>query len=162
MSASTTPAHSAKKKSHPREPWIIRTYAGFGDARQANRRFLENLSRGQRGLSIAFDLPTQNGYDPDAPVAAGEVLNQEDTSFCAQFPATGEVRQGSCPGQDNSGSGGSNFTGGNWYMTVNGQQFPSIPVAEADGEIWRLATGAGSFSWDLQLVDDLTQNPKTV
>jgi ethylmalonyl-CoA mutase len=57
----------------PREPWIIRTYAGFGDARQANRRFRNNLKEGQRGLSIAFDLPTQNGYDPDAPVAAGEV-----------------------------------------------------------------------------------------
>ena len=57
----------------PREPWIIRTYAGFGDARQANQRFRENLSHGQRGLSIAFDLPTQNGFDPDAPVAAGEV-----------------------------------------------------------------------------------------
>jgi L-ascorbate oxidase len=107
------------------------------------------------GGTVNFDSGPQ-------PVAAGEVLNQEDTSFCAQFPATGEVRQGSCPGQDNSGSGGSNFTGGNWYMTVNGQQFPSIPVAEADGEIWRLATGAGSFSWDLQLVDDLTQNPMTV
>src|SRR5271155_1668020 len=56
-----------------REPWIIRTYAGFGDARQANRRFHENLKQGQRGLSIAFDLPTQNGYDADAPIAAGEV-----------------------------------------------------------------------------------------
>src|ERR1700720_3969941 len=56
-----------------REPWIIRTYAGFGDAQQANRRFLNNLKQGQRGLSIAFDLPTQNGYDSDAPVAAGEV-----------------------------------------------------------------------------------------
>jgi ethylmalonyl-CoA mutase len=81
MSATTTPGHSAKKKSHPREPWIIRTYAGFGDARQANRRFLENLNRGQRGLSIAFDLPTQNGYDPDAPVAAGEV-GKAGVSIC--------------------------------------------------------------------------------
>ena len=52
-----------------REPWIIRTYAGFGDARQANARFRHNLKQGQRGLSIAFDLPTQNGYDPDAPLA---------------------------------------------------------------------------------------------
>jgi (2R)-ethylmalonyl-CoA mutase len=57
----------------PREPWIIRTYAGFGDALQANRRFRNNLKEGQRGLSIAFDLPTQNGYDPDAPIAVGEV-----------------------------------------------------------------------------------------
>ncbi len=64
-----------------REPWIIRTYAGFGDARQANQRFRENLSHGQRGLSIAFDLPTQNGYDPDAPVAAGEA-GKAGVSIC--------------------------------------------------------------------------------
>jgi L-ascorbate oxidase len=107
------------------------------------------------GGTINFDSGPQ-------PVAAGEVLNQEDTSFCAQFSATSEVRQGSCAGQDNSGSGGNNLTGANWYMTVNRQQFPSIPLADADGEIWRPATGAGSFSWNLQLVDDLTQNPMTV
>src|SRR6202171_2392900 len=64
-----------------REPWIIRTYAGFGDAIKANRRFLNNLKEGQRGLSIAFDLPTQNGYDPDAPVAAGEV-GKAGVSIC--------------------------------------------------------------------------------
>ena len=96
------------------------------------------------------------------PVVNGEVLNQEDTSFCAQFPAANEVRQGSCPGQDNSGGGGSNFTGGKWYMTVNGQQFPTIPIVEPDGEIWRVATGAGSFSWDLQLVNDDSHKPMTV
>ncbi len=64
-----------------REPWIIRTYAGFGDARQANERFLANLKQGQRGLSIAFDLPTQNGYDPDAAVARGEV-GEAGVSIC--------------------------------------------------------------------------------
>ena len=67
------PAQRNPEPMKTREPWIIRTYAGFGDAAQANRRFLANLKEGQRGLSIAFDLPTQNGYDPDAPVAAGEV-----------------------------------------------------------------------------------------
>jgi ethylmalonyl-CoA mutase len=66
-------AKSSEGARKSREPWIIRTYAGFGDARQANERFLANLKAGQRGLSIAFDLPTQNGYDPDAPVARGEV-----------------------------------------------------------------------------------------
>ena len=70
-----------KKIRAPREPWIIRTYAGFGDARQANERFLANLKQGQRGLSIAFDLPTQNGYDPDAPVARGEV-GEAGVSIC--------------------------------------------------------------------------------
>lgn len=64
-----------------RDPWIIRTYAGFGDAKQANTRFLRNLKEGQRGLSIAFDLPTQNGYDPDAPVATGEV-GKAGVSIC--------------------------------------------------------------------------------
>ncbi len=74
---------SGKKAREPktREPWIIRTYAGFGDARQANERFLANLKQGQRGLSIAFDLPTQNGYDPDAPVARGEV-GEAGVSVC--------------------------------------------------------------------------------
>ncbi|HEY9159224.1 methylmalonyl-CoA mutase family protein [Candidatus Binatus sp.] len=70
-----------KKARELREPWIIRTYAGFGDARQANERFLANLKQGQRGLSIAFDLPTQNGYDPDAPVARGEV-GEAGVSIC--------------------------------------------------------------------------------
>ncbi len=59
--------------SRERQPWIIRTYAGFGGAEETNRRFHENLKSGQRGLSIAFDLPTQNGYDPDATMALGEV-----------------------------------------------------------------------------------------
>jgi (2R)-ethylmalonyl-CoA mutase len=71
----------SEKPRRGREPWIIRTYAGFGDARQANTRFHHNLKSGQRGLSIAFDLPTQNGYDPDAPVAAGEV-GKAGVSIC--------------------------------------------------------------------------------
>jgi len=56
-----------------RPPWIIRTYAGFGGAEETNRRFLANLKSGQTGLSVAFDLPTQNGYDPDMSMARGEV-----------------------------------------------------------------------------------------
>ena len=70
-----------EKLAPKREPWIIRTYAGFGDARQANQRFHQNLKAGQKGLSIAFDLPTQNGYDPDAPVASGEV-GKAGVSIC--------------------------------------------------------------------------------
>ena len=74
-------SEQTEKSRRPREPWIIRTYAGFGEARQANARFHQNLKSGQRGLSIAFDLPTQNGYDPDAPVAAGEV-GKAGVSIC--------------------------------------------------------------------------------
>lgn len=75
------PESSQSSAKARRQPWIIRTYAGFGDARQANARFLRNLKEGQRGLSIAFDLPTQNGYDPDAPVARGEV-GKAGVSLC--------------------------------------------------------------------------------
>ena len=57
----------------PKPAWIIRTYAGFGDARATNRRFVDNLARGQTGLSVAFDLATQCGYDADHPMARGEV-----------------------------------------------------------------------------------------
>ena len=54
-------------------PWTIRQYAGFGSAEETNERFRYLLERGQTGLSVAFDLPTQLGYDSDDPVADGEV-----------------------------------------------------------------------------------------
>ena len=53
--------------------WTMREYAGFGTAEQANRRFRYLLAQGNEGLSVAFDLPTQMGYDSDAPMARGEV-----------------------------------------------------------------------------------------
>src|SRR5260370_37967244 len=81
METEKKPREPKTREPKIREPWIIRTYAGFGDARQANERFLSNLKNGQRGLSIAFDLPTQNGYDPDAPVGRGEV-GEAGVSIC--------------------------------------------------------------------------------
>ncbi len=60
--------------SPPRaKPWVMRTYSGHSNARASNELYRTNLAKGQTGLSIAFDLPTQTGYDPDAPEAAGEV-----------------------------------------------------------------------------------------
>ena len=53
--------------------WTMRQYAGFGDARQSNERYRYLLDQGQTGLSVAFDLPTQIGYDSDHPMANGEV-----------------------------------------------------------------------------------------
>src|SRR3982751_99362 len=53
--------------------WTMRQYAGFGTARQTNDRFRHLLDKGQTGLSVAFDLPTQMGIDSDAPRALGEV-----------------------------------------------------------------------------------------
>src|SRR5438132_13156733 len=55
-------------------PWTIRQYAGFGSAEETNGRFRYLLARAQTGLSIAFDLPTQLGYDSDDPLAAGELV----------------------------------------------------------------------------------------
>jgi methylmalonyl-CoA mutase N-terminal domain/subunit len=54
-------------------PWTMRQYAGFGTAEETNARFRALLAAGQTGLSVAFDLPTQMGYDSDAPLAQGEV-----------------------------------------------------------------------------------------
>jgi (2R)-ethylmalonyl-CoA mutase len=54
-------------------PWVMRTYAGHSDAKRSNELYRRNLAKGQTGLSIAFDLPTQTGYDPDHVLARGEV-----------------------------------------------------------------------------------------
>jgi len=55
------------------KPWLMRTYSGHSSARASNELYRSNLARGQTGLSVAFDLPTQTGYDADHPLAAGEV-----------------------------------------------------------------------------------------
>ncbi|MBV8235994.1 MAG: protein meaA, partial [Acidimicrobiia bacterium] len=57
----------------PDKPWVMRTYSGHSSARASNELYRTNLAKGQTGLSIAFDLPTQTGYDPDALEAKGEV-----------------------------------------------------------------------------------------
>jgi (2R)-ethylmalonyl-CoA mutase len=54
-------------------PWLMRTYSGHSSAAASNALYRTNLAQGQTGLSIAFDLPTQTGYDPDAPESRGEV-----------------------------------------------------------------------------------------
>ena len=54
-------------------PWLIRTYAGHSTAAASNALYRSNLERGQTGLSVAFDLPTQTGYDNDHVLSRGEV-----------------------------------------------------------------------------------------
>ncbi len=65
--ATTTPSNERDR------PWMMRTYSGHSTAAASNELYRTNLSKGQTGLSIAFDLPTQTGYDPDDPMARGEV-----------------------------------------------------------------------------------------
>ncbi|MCZ4499814.1 MAG: methylmalonyl-CoA mutase [Marmoricola sp.] len=71
MSAESTnsPAQTPVKD----RPWVMRTYAGHSSAVESNKLYRGNLAKGQTGLSVAFDLPTQTGYDPDSPLARGEV-----------------------------------------------------------------------------------------
>ena len=61
------------KSSKRDKPWLFRTYAGHSTAKASNALYRKNLAKGQTGLSVAFDLPTQTGYDPDHPLARGEV-----------------------------------------------------------------------------------------
>ncbi|WP_420625200.1 methylmalonyl-CoA mutase family protein [Candidatus Poriferisodalis sp.] len=65
MTASDSPRRS--------RPWLMRTYSGHSTARASNELYRSMLAKGQTGLSVAFDLPTQTGYDPDHPMARGEV-----------------------------------------------------------------------------------------
>jgi len=64
---------SEHRLPEPDRPWVMRTYAGHSDARRSNELYRRNLAKGQTGLSVAFDLPTQTGYDPDHALARGEV-----------------------------------------------------------------------------------------
>jgi methylmalonyl-CoA mutase N-terminal domain/subunit len=54
-----------------RDPWIFRTYAGHSTAAESNKLYRGNLAKGQTGLSVAFDLPTQTGYDPITNAVGG-------------------------------------------------------------------------------------------
>ncbi len=69
-------------------PWVMRTYAGHSSATDSNALYRNNLAKGQTGLSVAFDLPTQTGYDPDSALARGEV-----GKVGVPIPHLGEMRR---------------------------------------------------------------------
>ncbi len=69
-------------------PWVMRTYAGHSSASESNALYRRNLAKGQTGLSVAFDLPTQTGYDPDSLLAKGEV-----GKVGVPIPHVGDMRQ---------------------------------------------------------------------
>jgi ethylmalonyl-CoA mutase len=66
-------AEANHRLPEPDRPWVMRTYAGHSTAKDSNELYRRNLQKGQTGLSVAFDLPTQTGYDPDAELSRGEV-----------------------------------------------------------------------------------------
>ena len=83
MSDHEAPQHPVKDR-----PWVMRTYAGHSSAAESNKLYRRNLEKGQTGLSVAFDLPTQTGYDPDSPLSRGEV-----GKVGVPIPHLGEMRR---------------------------------------------------------------------
>jgi (2R)-ethylmalonyl-CoA mutase len=77
-----------KDRPEKDRPWVMRTYAGHSTAAASNALYRTNLAKGQTGLSVAFDLPTQTGYDPDSPLARGEV-----GKVGVPIPHLGEMRR---------------------------------------------------------------------
>jgi (2R)-ethylmalonyl-CoA mutase len=73
MTDATASARSDTPRPTRDRPWVMRTYAGHSSAAASNALYRRNLDKGQTGLSVAFDLPTQTGYDPDEVLARGEV-----------------------------------------------------------------------------------------
>ncbi len=73
MTVSSTPISPLPERRERDRPWVMRTYAGHSSAAASNALYRRNLDKGQTGLSVAFDLPTQTGYDPDHPLSRGEV-----------------------------------------------------------------------------------------
>ncbi|NYI78986.1 protein meaA [Nocardioides panzhihuensis] len=69
----TDTTHSEQSRPAKDRSWLMRTYAGHSTAEASNELYRNNLAKGQTGLSVAFDLPTQTGYDPDSVLARGEV-----------------------------------------------------------------------------------------
>ncbi len=89
--ADDAPENALPPADRPRpkdRPWVMRTYAGHSTAAASNALYRTNLAKGQTGLSVAFDLPTQTGYDPDDTLARGEV-----GKVGVPVPHLGEMRQ---------------------------------------------------------------------
>ncbi len=87
MSEQSDPT-SPDQRPEPDRPWVMRTYAGHSSATESNALYRRNLAKGQTGLSVAFDLPTQTGYDPDSPLSRGEV-----GKVGVPIPHLGEMRR---------------------------------------------------------------------
>ena len=84
------------------------------------------------------------------------VLSQEDPDFCPADPDPSELpRNGFCPGNDNSGQDGGNYTGGKWIFSINGQEYPTITLAQTGG-LWRITHASGSRSYQLSIDDDVS------
>jgi L-ascorbate oxidase len=123
-----------------------------------------------KDMQVLAANPALQFANGTAPVVDGEVLNQQASPFCHQFRGEDPPRLGYCLGTAANLAPGANsspgsppavadYTGGRWYFTINGRQYPTINITEANGELWRLTNASGSLTYDLQLVDSATQTP---
>ena len=88
---SDSPAAPARPERD--RPWVMRTYAGHSSAAASNELYRRNLAKGQTGLSVAFDLPTQTGYDPDDELAKGEVGKVAENILDRDFSTTAPMQK---------------------------------------------------------------------
>ncbi len=105
----------------------------------------------------ADHLPIRHLILKDSQVLAdGTLQDQPDPGFCVPpsgFVAGVSLGAGACPGQDQTASGGNDYTGGHWFFTLNGQPNATMTVPSPTGEIWRITNASGSTTYDLNLYD---------
>jgi L-ascorbate oxidase len=105
--------------------------------------------------SFLQSVPQRHLILKDAQILQdGTLKHQIDPNFCQTADpnaAPGIPGQGSCAGTDTSAAGGSNYTGGRWFFTLNGQAYPSLTVGSPAGQIWRIANTSASATYDLNL-----------
>ena len=111
--------------------------------------------------SFFATLPIRDMVIKDLQVLAdGTRQDEQDSGMCLS-PTTGGLvvppLNGYCAGQDFSGSGGPNYKGGRWFVTVNGQQFPNVPMTSPGGEIWRFVNESGSATHNLSVYSQTTK-----
>jgi L-ascorbate oxidase len=105
-------------------------------------------------------LPIRNMVIKDfQALADGARMDEQDSAMCLS-PTTGGLvlppLNGYCAGQDFSSSGGPNYRGGRWFVTINGQQFPTVPMISPGGEIWRFTNESGSATHNLSVYNPTT------
>jgi FtsP/CotA-like multicopper oxidase with cupredoxin domain len=107
---------------------------------------------------FAARLPVRHLLLKDMQIlASGRLQDQPDPVFCDWQAAPGEApRQGACPGANAALNDPTapDYSGGKWFLSVNGQPYPSVPVNAATGEIWRITSASGSTAYDLHLQND--------
>jgi FtsP/CotA-like multicopper oxidase with cupredoxin domain len=95
-------------------------------------------------------------------LANGDAQDQMDPEFCAPSPEPGDIRQGYCNGTnlaEQEPGAGTDYTGGKWFFTVNGEVYPTLNIDQKNGEVWRLLNGSATRAYDLTIQNDKNRAP---